>query len=296
MVQELMGTHLFRLGRFAYLRATVKGWLLFGGFLLCTVISALLGARLFTSYAHTVTPYLKWQDALLALLWFITFLSLLGGVLVVRFLYALRTGYDKSMIEVRDAALIVRDLSHENLGSVFWLVGAVLLCFIAVEVGLIPEMLLGWTLHIPVLSLTILGTIIAGLLSVGGLAIVLPATAFVIIGLIGSVSFFRNLGLPRLYRLTNQAVLSIDGFVLTITYPDTPEAMLDLHMLNVSDQRKLLYVLRERWNDAQQLWNPHFGEEIEHALHSYLPVPVGPDPTGSGPHQKKSLSEKDLTF
>ncbi len=270
MVQEFLGTHLFRLGRFPYIRTTVKGWLLFGGFLLCAIVAALLSTRLFASYPHTVTPYLKWQDALLALLGFISFLSLLGCVLVLRFLYALHTGYEKSMLEVHDAALIVRDLSHENLGSVFWLVGTVLACFTAIEVGLIPEMLIGWTLHLPALSLAIVGTILAVLLSIAGLVIVLPATAFVIIGLIGSVSFFRNLGLPRLYRLTNQAVLSIDGFVLTITYPDTPESMLDLHMLNVSDQRKLLYILRERWNEAQQLWNPHLGEEIEHALSLYL--------------------------
>lgn len=265
-----METHLFRLGRSLYIRTTVKGWLLFGGFLLCAVASALLSARVFTSYTHTVTPYLKWQDALLAFLWFISFLSLLGCVLVLRFLYALRTGYEKSMVEVREAALIVRDLSQENLGSVFWLVGTILSCFSAIEVGLLPEMLIGWTLHLPALSLVMLGTIVAVLLSVVGLAIALPAAAFVIIGLIGSVSFFRNLGLPRLYRLTSQAVLSIDGFVLTITYPDTPESMLDLNMLNVGDQRKFLYILRERWNEAQQLWNPHFGEEIEHALNLYL--------------------------
>jgi hypothetical protein len=270
MVQELMGTHLFRLGRFPYIRTTVKGWLLFGGFLLCAIASAMLGTHLFASYPHSVTPFLKWQDALLALLWFIFFLSLLGCVLVLRFLYALRTGYEKSMLEVHDAALIVRDLSQGNLSSVFWLVGTVLSCFSAIEVGLIPEMLIGWTLHLPALSLAILGTILAVLLSIAGLAIVLPAAAFVIIGLIGSVSFFRNLGLPRLYRLTNQTVLSIDGFVLTITYPDTPESMLDLNMLNVGDQRKFLYILRERWNEAQQLWNPQFGEEIEQALNLYL--------------------------
>jgi MFS family permease len=266
VVQELTETHLFRLERFAYMRTTVKGWLLFGSFLLSALVSCLLAVRIFTSYAHNMVPYLKWQDALFALLCFIVLLSLIGCVLVVRFLYALHSGYEKSMVEVRDAALVVRDLSHENLSSVFWLVGTVLSCFIAIEVGLLPEMLLGWTLQIPVLSLAILGTIIAVLLSVVGLAVVLPAAAFVIIGLIGSVSFFRNLGLPRFYHLSNRANISIDGFVLMVTYPDAPESMLDLRILNESDRRKLLYILRERWNGAQQLWNPHFGEEIERTL------------------------------
>jgi hypothetical protein len=269
MVQELTKSHLFRLGHSTYKRTRFKGWLLFGGFLLCAVAAALLAARLFVSYAHTIVPYLKWQDAVFALLCFISILSLLGCVLVLRFLYALDSGYAASMVELLDDGLVVRDLSHENLSSVFWLVGTVLSCFVAVEAGLLPEMLIGWTIHMPALLLAIIGTFIMVLLSVAGLIVVLPSAAFVLIGLIGSVSFFRNLGLPRLYRFGGQAAFSLDGFVLTIIYPDIPETMLDLRMFCASDQRKLLFLLRERWSDiqnAQQEWNPHLGQEIEETL------------------------------
>ena len=104
------------------------------------------------------------------------------------------------------------------------------------------------------------------LLSLAGLAIVLPAFSFIVIGLIGSVSFCRKMGSPHTYQLTNQASLSIDGFVLTIIYPDAPEAMLDLKLLNPQDQRHLLHLLHERWLGAQDTWNPQLGDEIEAAL------------------------------
>jgi hypothetical protein len=75
-----------------------------------------------------------------------------------------------------------------------------------------------------------------------------------------------SLGSPHIYRLTNQAALSIDGFVLTIIYPDAPESMIDLNSLNHEDQCLLLYLLRERWLGEQRIWNPELGDEIEAAL------------------------------
>ncbi len=266
MIRSAAGAYLFRLGRAAYFRTTLKGVLLFGGFVLCAAVCLVLGMRLFASYNHAFTPYLKWQDMLVALLWFMTFISLCGCILTARFLYTLWIGRHKEMLVVNDTALVVRDLSHENLNSIFWLEGSVLACFMTAEISLIPEMLIGWTLHIPQIVLAVLATGLAILLSLAALAITLIAVSFIFIGLVGSISFCRNLGAPHTYWLTSQAALSIDNFVLTILYPDTPEAMIDLNMLDAEDQRHLLWILRERWTGAEQPWNPQLGEEIEAAL------------------------------
>jgi hypothetical protein len=74
------------------------------------------------------------------------------------------------------------------------------------------------------------------------------------------------MGSPQTYRLTNQATLRIDGFVLSIIYPDQQESMFDLNLLEPDDQRHLLHLLYERWLEAQRSWNPSLGEEIEEAL------------------------------
>jgi len=36
--------------------------------------------------------------------------------------------------------------------------------------------------------------------------------------------------------------------------------------LDAEDRRHLLFLLRERWLDAERPWNPRLGEEIEAAL------------------------------
>jgi hypothetical protein len=266
MIQSAIDTSIFRLGRRSYIRTSILGWLLLGGFLICALVSAWLGMQLLSGYAHAFTPYLKWQDVLVALCCYITCITLGGCILIVRFLYALRAGYRREMLVVSDAALTVRDLSPENLASIFWLVGTSLSCFIAVLVGLIPEMLIGWTLQLSHPVLAVLATTVAIVLSLAGLAITLPACSFVIIGWIGSVSFCRNMGSLHFYQLTNQANLSIAGFTLTIIYPDAPEALVDLKLLDADDQRHLLHLLHDRWIDAQYVWNPQLGEEIEAAL------------------------------
>ena len=78
--------------------------------------------------------------------------------------------------------------------------------------------------------------------------------------------FLQENGLSQTYHLTTNATLSIDRFVLTIIYPDTPESMINLNILELDDQRDLLNLLRERWDGTQRLWNPRLGEEIELAL------------------------------
>jgi hypothetical protein len=266
MIQSALHTYLFRLGRKAYIKIGLLGWLLFAAFLACAIASAIFGVKLLPTYSHAFTPYLKWQDALVALSWYFTLISLLGCVLIIRFLYALRVGYRKEMLMLTENAITVRDLSHENLTSIFWLESTALSCFLAALAGLLPEMLLGWTLQLTSPLWAVVGTMTMIVLSIVGLAVSLPAFSFVIIGLVGSISFCKKMGSPHIYRLTNQASLSIDGFVLTIIYPDAPESMIDLAILNPEDQRLLLCLLREHWNGTERQWNPQLGEEIEAAL------------------------------
>ena len=94
----------------------------------------------------------------------------------------------------------------------------------------------------------------------------LGKAAYSCIGVVGSISFCQQMGSPQTYHLTSHATLSIDRFVLTIIYPDTPESMIDLNILEVDDQHDLLCLLRERWNGEQHSWNPRLGEEIAAAL------------------------------
>lgn len=270
MIQSALHTYLFRLGRKAYIKTGLLGWLLFTAFFVCAVSAAFFGVKLLPTYNHDFTPFLKWQDALFVLCCYISLISLVGCTLIVRFLYALRAGYRKEMLVLSDSVLTVRDLSHENLSSIFWLVGTALSCFLVTLAGLVPEMLLGWTLHLASPLWSVVGTVTMIILSIAGLAIALPSFSFVLIGLVGSISFCQKMGSPHIYHLTNQAALSIDGFVLTIIYPDAPESMIDLNSLNPEDQRLLLYLLREHWLGEQRTWNPELGDEIETALQAAL--------------------------
>src|SRR5258708_13278804 len=121
MIQSAINTYLYRLGRAPYIRTNIWGWLLLSAFLVVAAASAWLGIRLLSTYAHAFTPYLKWQDALVALCWYITFTSLGGCLLIVRFLYAFRKAYHKEMLAMSDDALTVRNLSPPNLPNTFCL-------------------------------------------------------------------------------------------------------------------------------------------------------------------------------
>jgi len=76
------------------------------------------------------------------------------------------------------------------------------------------------------------------------------------------------MGAPQTYRLSGETTLRIDGFVLTIIHPEQQESLFDLNLLDAEDRRHLLFLLRERWLDAERPWNPRLGEEIEAALMS----------------------------
>src|SRR6266566_6511701 len=267
MTQTPANDYVFYLSRTSYKRTRLLAWLLILGSLAIAFASAILAVRLWPTYIHTFTPYLKWQDALLVTLWYISLILLGGSVMVVRFLSALRAGFHRGMFILKgDSSLTVRDLSPKNLSSIYWAVGTALSCFIAALVGLVPEILIGWTLHLPNPALVVLCTAAAIALSLAGLAVTLVAASFVLIGWIGCVSFCRKMGAPQTYQLSSQTTLRIDGFVLTIMHPDQQESLFDLNLLDAEDQRHLLFLLRERWLDAERPWNPRLGEEIKAAL------------------------------
>src|SRR5258708_32622420 len=150
VIQPALDTYLFRLKRTSYMRTGALGWLLFNGFLICAFVFALLSAWILPAYSHSFTPYLKWQDALVALCWCVTFISLGGCVLVARFLLALHIGYRQGILTlVGSTTLSVRDLSPENLVNIFRIACTTLACLIVAFIGLVPTMLIGWTLHLP---------------------------------------------------------------------------------------------------------------------------------------------------
>ena len=98
----IQSTSIFYQDRVAYRRTRHLGWLMGGAFLLCTLITFFLGLHVWGTYTHVFTFYLKWQDALVALLWFVTFLTLRGSVLVLRFQYAVHVGYIKGVFSLID--------------------------------------------------------------------------------------------------------------------------------------------------------------------------------------------------
>ncbi len=266
MIESAGNTYSFHLSRKQYLRISLLACLLICASLTVAAATATLGALFWPVYIHRFTFYLKWQDALLATLWYISFILVGGSMMVARFLFALRAGYRDGVLLLRDNSITVRDLSPKNLGSIYWMVGTALSCFLAALVGLTPDILIGWTIHLPHPALVFFGTIAAVLLSLAGLAVTLVAGSFIIVAITGSFSFSRKMGAPHTYELTSQAVVRIDGFVLSVIYPDKPETLFDLELLEPEDRRLLLYMLRKHWLEAARPWNPHLGDEIESAL------------------------------
>ena len=256
MIQTGQDTRQFNLCLSQYKSITTLGWLLIIALLLIASLTITLGIWLWGTYTHTFTLYLKWQDALLSLSWFIAFMALGGSVLVGRFLGAVHKGYTQGMITLVGNIIRVRDLSSENLGSIFWIMNSAFWCFIAALVGLSPAILIGWTLHLSPPLLLILATTISVMLGLAGLVVSIVALSFIVIGCIGSISFCRKLGSSHTYELNGRTNLSIDKFVLTITQPDRPESMLDLHLLSGRDQTRLLSLLRPHLINAEPVPSP----------------------------------------
>jgi len=235
-----------------------------GVFLLGAIVSFVAGVKMWSTYTHVFTFYLKWQDALVALLWFFTFQTLCGSVLILRFQHAVREGYIKGVFSLTDSTSIaVRDISAENLASIFWILNASFWCFVIMLVGLVPVILIGWTLHTTPLLFAILATGVAILLSIAGIVLTITLSVFVIVGGFGVISLWRKLGSVHTYKLDTHTTIRCDGSTLTVIYPDMPESMLDLNALDKDDKQLLLALLHERWLASQCLWTLSFDTAIE---------------------------------
>ena len=267
MVQPVKDIYCFNLEHSQYTRIRRYAWLFLTVLLICALTGIVSGIIVWKTYTHSFTPYLKWQDALVTLSWFIPLIALGGGVLIIRFLHALHAGYTEGMVTFTgNDTITVRDLSAENLKSIFWLLNSTFWCFVTALIGLIPAILIGWTLKLTNTLLMISTTGIAVILSVAGLIISIAAATVVVIGCIGGISFGRKLGSSNSYQLNGQATIRIDNFVLTVIYPGNPESMVDLNLLSTEDRRQLLALLHKRWVAGEQTWNPTLGEEIAQAL------------------------------
>ena len=250
-----------------YERIFLRAVLFLCASLLLAIIALSLGVWLWSGYPHPFTPYLKWRDALVALLWSLAFVCLGGSIIVFRFLFALRSGRKEGMVTLTsDNVLLVRDLSHENVTSVFWMMNSAFWCFVAILVGLTPELLFQWTLHLSNVVLMVITTGLAALLGLAGLVVSIVAALFIFIGCVGAVTFCRKLGSSHAYQLNAELNLRVDNFALTIMQLGTQESTIELNLLANEDQRSLLSLLHARWQEAWVASNPDFGAEITRAL------------------------------
>ncbi len=246
MTQNSSATRLFCLDDTIYQRTHRQGLLWLGFYLSIALVALLAAILLLPTYTHVFTFYLKWQDALVALLFFVALLALAGATFVIRFLYALRIGSQTGVVQLRgDHQLAARDLSHENFASIFWMLHAAFWCFVAGLIGLTPAMLLGWTLHLTSPLWLVLTTGVAILLSLAGLVVTLIAASFIFVGCIGLFHICRKLGSLHVYAIDNRLIIHRDKLLLTIIYPDKPEALVDLATLVPEDQQALLALLQD---------------------------------------------------
>lgn len=267
MIQPASDVYQFRLGRAAYRRIRNRGWLFLIGLVVGAVSALILGVFLWRTYPHTFTPYLKWQDGLVGLLGSIAFIALGACIFIIRFLCAQGSGYSQGMITVTGkTSIALRDLAPENYTSILWMMNSAFWCFFVMFVGLLPAIFIGWTLHLSNPILAFVATGIAIILSIAGFIVSVVAAVAIIVGCVGVSTFCRRLGAVHTYQLDGRATIRIENFVLTVTYPSTPETVVDLNLLDVVDQQQLLALLHKRWSDAREAWNPSLGEEIVVAM------------------------------
>ena len=210
-----------------------------------SVLLAFAAYRFWSAYTHPFTPYLKWQDALLASLCYGSIILLIAAIILARFRFACRQGSRQGVLILQPGeTLTVRDLSPKNFHAVYSMVGSSFTCFLVTLVGLAPLILIGWTLHLSRLILVVVTTTAAIAISLAGLILSLIFATFLIIGLIGARSLARSLGASHTYYLTPLTILRIDNDILTITCPNQPETLFDLHLLQSHEQRHLLHLLQ----------------------------------------------------
>jgi hypothetical protein len=256
MIFTTTRTHTFYPTSSSYRQTRLLGWLMCAALLLCSMTALFLSIHLWGTYTHTFKPYLKWQDALVYSLWFISFLGVGGVILVVRFLFAAHDGFRNGTLHfIDDTQIAVRDTSFGNLGSIFWVLNASFWCFIAVLVGLVPIILIEWTIRLSPFLLSVVATGVAIVLSLAGLVVSVVSASFIFIGVVGLFSFSNKLGATHIYTMDNKLTIRLDGSILTAIYPDMPEIMLDLNSFEPRDQRFLLSLLHERWENAERSWS-----------------------------------------
>ena len=225
-----------------------------------SILLAFAAYRFWPTYIHPFTPYLKWQDALLASLCYGSIILLIAAIILARFRFACHQGSRQGVLILQpDGTLTVRDLSPKNFHAVYSMVGSSFTCFLVTLVGLAPFILIGWTLHLSRLILVAITTAAAIAISLAGLILSLIFVTFLIIGLFGARALARSLGASHTYYLTPLTTLRIDNNTLTITCPNQPETLFDLHLLQPDDQRQLLHLLQQY---------------IRHGSISYLPAPL----------------------
>ncbi|HEY6542057.1 MAG TPA: hypothetical protein VIZ18_14030 [Ktedonobacteraceae bacterium] len=236
------------------------------------VMLAFAAYRFWPTYTHPFTPYLKWQDALLATLCYGSIILLIAAITLVRFHFACRQGSRQGILILQpDGTLTVRDLSPKNFHAVYSMVGSSFSCFLVTLVGLSPLILIGWTLHLSHLIFIVATTAVAIAISLAGLILSLIFATFLIIGLIGARALARALGVPHTYSLTSLTTLRIDNDTLTITCPNQPETLFDLHLLQPHDQRYLLHLLQQHIRHGSVTSQPtsldqHLEAALQHSL------------------------------
>jgi len=256
MIFTTTRTHTFYPTSSSYGQTRLLGWLMGAALLLCSVTALFLSMHLWGTYTHTFQPYLKWQDALVYSLWFISFLGVGGAVLVIRFLFAAHDGFKRGTLHfIDDTQIAVRDTSFGNLGSIFWVLNASFWCFVVVLVGLVPIILIEWTIRLSPFLLSVVATGVAIVLSLAGVVVSGVSASFIFIGIVGLFSFSNKLGATHTYTLDNKLTIRLDGSILTAIYPDMPEIMLDINSFEQRDQRFLLSLLHERWANADHSWS-----------------------------------------
>jgi hypothetical protein len=237
-----------------------------------SVLLAFAAYRFWPTYTHPFTPYLKWQDALLATLCYGSILLLMADIILARFHFACRQGSRQGILILQPGeTLTMRDLSPKNFHAVSSMVGSSFTCFAVTLVGLSPFILIGWTLHLSHLIFIVIATTAAIAISVAGLILSLIFATFLIIGLFGARALARSLGAPHTYYLSPLTTLRIDNDTLTITCPNQPETLFDLHLLQPHDQRHLLRLLQQYIRHGSVTTPPasldqHLEAALQHSL------------------------------
>ena len=239
-----------------------------------SALLAVCAVLFWPAYTHPFTPYLKWQDALLAILCYGSFILLIASITLFRFYLACRQGYRRGILILQPRGIItVRDLSPKNFGGIYRMIGSSFTCFIVTLIGLAPCILIGWTLHLDHLILILLTTAVAVAVSLAGFTLSLIFATFVVISLIGARAFTRTLGASHTYDLSKLTTFRVDSNVLTISCPDRPETLFDLNLLHPQDQHHLLQLLHQHTRQ-ESITQPHqtplLGPHIEAALQRSL--------------------------